>query len=139
MLRLPFGAFWDLATFTLLVGMIFTRIGCVMHGCCSGRVTDHWLAWSLPCGDGVRRPRIPTQLLEAGLSMVVLALALAILPVLGGGGAVFLIATGAYAAGRAVLETTREEVMRVETVSVNRAISGALIAAAVVLLAALWR
>jgi phosphatidylglycerol:prolipoprotein diacylglycerol transferase len=139
MLRLPFGAFWDLASFTLLVGMICTRVGCVMHGCCSGRVTNHWVTWSLPCPDGVRRRRIPTQLLEAGLSMLVLALALAVLPRLGGGGGVFLIGTVAYAAGRAALETTREDVMRVGGVSVNGAISGALIVAVVALLAALWR
>jgi len=93
----------------------------------------------LPGDDGTRRPRIPTQLLESALATVVLVLALAVVPVLGGHGAVFLIATCAYAAGRTVLEPTRERVQRLGRVSVNRAISGVLIAAAVLVLTAMWR
>ena len=36
-LQLPFGAFWDVTTFVMLIWLIFGRFGCVLHGCCSGR------------------------------------------------------------------------------------------------------
>src|ERR1700676_779817 len=65
-LGLPFGLFWDAATFTILIGMIFTRIGCLLNGCCSGRPTAAWFGLDLPDYHGIWQRRIPTQLLEMG-------------------------------------------------------------------------
>ena len=72
-LQLPFGAFWDVATFCILIGMIFTRIGCLLNGCCSGRPSEG--RWALLLADhrGIQRRRIPTQLLEAGWAALLLA------------------------------------------------------------------
>jgi prolipoprotein diacylglyceryltransferase len=64
-LQLPFGAFWDVAAFTILVGMIITRIGCLMNGCCAGRPSRMWGSVYLPNHLGVWERRIPTQCLEA--------------------------------------------------------------------------
>src|SRR5947208_742105 len=86
---LPFWSFWDAASVTMLVGLIFTRFGCALNGCCAGR----WLGY-------------PTQLLEAGWAAVVLGCALAVRGALTHDGALFAGVVAAYAAGRLVLEPT---------------------------------
>src|SRR5262249_35439152 len=72
-LSLPVGAFWDAATVTMLIGMVFTRAGCLLNGCCAGRPAEGPLALWLPDARGVWRRRLPTQLLEGGLGAVLLA------------------------------------------------------------------
>lgn len=106
---LPFWAFWDAASFTMLVGLVFARGGCLMHGCCAGRPTAHRLGIWLPDHRGVWRRRIPTQLLEAGWAAVVLAVAALARPVAPFAGAVFLAVLAAYGGGRLLLEPTRAE------------------------------
>jgi phosphatidylglycerol:prolipoprotein diacylglycerol transferase len=64
-LRLPFGAFWDTAMFTILVAMIFGRVGCLLHGCCAGRPCESLLSIYLPNHKGEWEKRIPLQCLEA--------------------------------------------------------------------------
>lgn len=107
LLEIPFWTFWDAASFTMLVGLIFTRVGCLMNGCCAGRVTSGRLGVWLPDQRGVWARRIPTPLLEAGWAALVLAgaaLARAGRPF---AGAVFLGVLAAYGAGRLLLEPTR--------------------------------
>jgi phosphatidylglycerol:prolipoprotein diacylglycerol transferase len=57
-LQIPFGVFWDISTPALLVGMIFGRIGCLLHGCCAGRPSRAWLSVYLPNERGVWERRI---------------------------------------------------------------------------------
>lgn len=105
LLETPFWRFWDAASYTMLIGLIFTRAGCLMHGCCAGRATSGRLGVWLPDHRGVWQRRIPTPLLEAGWAALVLAGA-----VLAGApfaGAVFLGVLAAYGAGRLLLEPTR--------------------------------
>lgn len=106
LMAIPFWVFWDAASFTMLVGLIFTRVGCVMNGCCAGRPAPGWLGVQLPDDHGAWDKRIPTQLLEAGWAALVLVGA----ALLRGGkppGAVFLAVLAAYGAGRLLLEPTR--------------------------------
>ena len=38
LLGLSFGVFWDIATVVMLIWSMFGRVGCLLHGCCSGQV-----------------------------------------------------------------------------------------------------
>lgn len=107
-LRLPFGAFWDAATFTMLVGMVFTRVGCLLNGCCGGRPSDGPLALRLPDHDGRWARRHPVQLLELATTLALLAGALAISADPPFAGAVFAFAVAGYAFARAILNPLRE-------------------------------
>jgi phosphatidylglycerol:prolipoprotein diacylglycerol transferase len=90
-LDVPLGIYWDAAVFALLVGMIFTRVGCLLHGCCRGT------------------RRIPTSVLEAALACVLLTGAFALHGSVPFDGALFLGALAAYATGRLALDFTRAE------------------------------
>ena len=107
-LGVPFWAFWDTATFTILVAMAFSRVGCLLQGCCAGKATGTAFGLLIDSSEGVPVRRIPTQLLEAGLSVALLA-GMAAIPPETAPGVVFLAAIAGYAAGRLLLQGTREE------------------------------
>lgn len=48
----------------LAVGIAIGRVGCLLNGCCYGRLTGK--DWGLPVALVDREPRYPTQLFEAG-------------------------------------------------------------------------
>jgi prolipoprotein diacylglyceryltransferase len=109
-LGLAFGDFWDVASFTLITGMVFTRIGCLMNGCCSGRPSHSWGSMVLPNHQGVIARRIPNQLLEASWAALILCAVTLLHGRLPFPGATFVFSCAAYATGRLVLESLREEV-----------------------------
>jgi phosphatidylglycerol:prolipoprotein diacylglycerol transferase len=111
LLDLGFWAFWDVAAHVMLIGMVFTRVGCLLNGCCSGRPTESRFGVVLRDRAGVVRRRIPTQLLEAGLGAAVLAVVVG-LPADLPPGTTFLAALGAYGVGRALLQGLREGTWR---------------------------
>jgi phosphatidylglycerol---prolipoprotein diacylglyceryl transferase len=128
---LGFRSFWDAASVTMLVGLIFTRLGCLMNGCCAGRATNGPLGMTLPDHRGDWLRRYPTQLLEAAFAGIALAAALA-LRASAGPGDVFAAVVASYAAVRLALEPTRAPEHRAPG---NVIVSIALLAAAVALLA----
>ena len=138
MLNLPFATFWDLVSFTMLVGMIVTRAGCFLNGCCAGRPTSHWWGWNLPNYKGVWRRRIPVQILEAIWGTLVLTGGIVLWGSQPFQGALFLYAIGAYGLGRIVLESMRDEQDRVRGISVHKLISSGLIAASLGAFAIGW-
>ena len=107
-LALPFGAFWDAATFTLLVGMIFTRVGCLLNGCCAGRPSEGRLALRLPGQAGRWERRHPVELLELTTAVVLLACCVAIAAAEPPPGAVFLFALAGYGCARSIIDPLRE-------------------------------
>jgi len=108
-LDLPLGGFWDTATFTILIGMAFTRIGCLLNGCCGGRPTHVWFALTLPDHRGIWQPRYPTQLMEMMFAVLLLGAAFVLRSRAPFPGALFCSAVAAYGAGRYLLETLRED------------------------------
>jgi prolipoprotein diacylglyceryltransferase len=127
-LDVGFGEFWDIASFTLMTGMVFTRIGCLMNGCCSGRPSDAWGCLMLPNQSGIVARRIPNQLLEAGWAALILASIAVLHGRLPFAGAIFVFTSAAYAAGRMVLEFVREENRARRGLTVHHAISLLIIA-----------
>lgn len=107
-LHLRFGAFWDVAIFTILLGMFFTRIGCLLNGCCAGNPTRCWFGIYLPNRRGRWEKRVPTQVLEAGWAGVLLIGAIAMRRSVPFPGALFLLISAAYAGGRMIMEFGRE-------------------------------
>lgn len=137
LLGIPFWRFWDAGSFTMLIGLVFTRIGCLMNGCCAGRATRARLGLWLPDHRGVWERRVPTPLLEAGWAALVLggaALAQAGRPF---AGAVFLGVLVAYGAGRLLLEPTRASAGSGGS-KANIAVSGLLILGGSIVLVSGW-
>lgn len=111
-LDLPYWRFWDASIVTMLVGLVPTRVGCAMNGCCAGRPTDGRLGVWMPDVQGRWVRRHPSPLLEAGLAAAILV-AVAVVAATAGprwpfAGARFLAVVGAYAAGRVALGAVRE-------------------------------
>ena len=100
-LGIPPGAYLGAAAPGLLIGMAIGRPGCFWAGCCAGRPTaSRWGIWSSDRRVGCRR--VPAQLLEALLSLLIglAALAAVLLAGLARSGPVAVAALAAYTLGR---------------------------------------
>ena len=137
LIGLPFAAFWDVAGFTILTGMVLTRVGCLLNGCCSGRTCESWFGVNLPDSRGVWKRRIPTQCLEAGWALILLGGFAAAWRFAPFPGAVFLGIMGAYALGRLVLESTRELAVPGQ-ITAGHIISGLMVLCSTAALVVLW-
>jgi phosphatidylglycerol:prolipoprotein diacylglycerol transferase len=138
LLGLPFGSFWDAAALTILLGMAFTRIGCFLNGCCGGRSSDAWFALSLPDHHGVWQRRIPTQLMEMALALILFGAALALRSVAPFPGAIFCLVLAGYGLGRWYLESLRDDETGGRDKTAMQATSILLVIAALAGLAFVW-
>jgi phosphatidylglycerol---prolipoprotein diacylglyceryl transferase len=138
-LHLSFPAFWDVAILTILVGMIFTRVGCLLNGCCAGRPSDTWFGLYLPNPKGVWEKRIPTQALESAWAAILLICAVALRRSLPFPGALFLFVCLGYASGRLVMEFVRERKPQASGYSVAHITSLAISLLSVSYLIIYWR
>jgi prolipoprotein diacylglyceryltransferase len=138
-LHIGFGAFWDVSTFTILVGMIFTRAGCLLNGCCGGRETHGWFGVRLPNTHGVWQRRIPTQMLEATSALVLLGVAVSMWGRTPFPGALFLLIILSYAGARLVLELARERANSGRQFRVAYALSVIFVVVSISVLAMRWR
>jgi len=137
-MQLSWGAFWDVAVFTIVIAMLFTKIGCLLNGCCAGRPSNSWIAMNLPDGRGVWEKRIPSQLLELGWAVLLLAAGVELWGRLPFPGALFLCTTAAYAGGRLVLQWARERPLEAGRFGIQHGISLATLVISLAALAAYW-
>ena len=139
LLRLPFAAFWDVGIVSILAGMIFARIGCLLQGCCCGRATNTWFSLYLPNHLGEWRKRIPSQSLESFWATILLVAAILLRPRMPFPGALCAFVCCVYPAGRLVLETFREpEQGSTSRFTLYHAISMAIMVVAILTLWAKW-
>lgn len=101
---LRFWSYWEAASVSMLFGLIITKFGCLMNGCCAGRETRGLLGIVSSNARGELRRRYPAQLLEAAWAAAILGFALWIVPE----GHRFATALAGYGAGRLWLERIRE-------------------------------
>jgi prolipoprotein diacylglyceryltransferase len=134
---LPFSAFWDIGGVTILVGMIFTRIGCYLNGCCAGRTSRRWGVY-LPNSRGEWKQRVPTQFMEAGWALFVLASGVLLWPSLPFRGALFLYIVAGYALGRLFMESMREHRPGINGFTVHHALSLCMIMVSVAVFTFRW-
>ncbi len=137
-LKVSIAAFWDTAAVAILVGMIPTKIGCLLNGCCAGRPTDGSLGLYLPNERGLWRRRLPSQPLEAVLAISLLIASISAWRWFPFDGVLFFTALAGYGLGRWWLESTRETVDTVGSLNLHRTISGALVAISCVGLLIIW-
>jgi phosphatidylglycerol:prolipoprotein diacylglycerol transferase len=138
MLHLSWGRFWDVAVFTAVVGVIFGRFGCLLHGCCAGRKSTSPFALYLPNARGVRAWRLPTQLLEAGWATVMVITAVLIRSKMPFPGALFWVIAAGYAAGRFVLLSFREAEPGTGRFTIQHGVSAGLVVLSLAMLEYRW-
>jgi phosphatidylglycerol---prolipoprotein diacylglyceryl transferase len=138
-LNVGLGAFWDVSIFTILVGMMFTRVGCLLNGCCGGRATRSWFGVNLPNCDGTWEKRMPTQGLEALCAAALLLLAIALRRQMPFPGALFLLIMLSYSSVRLMLEPARERMNRGRQFRVAYAVSVIFVVTSISVLALRWR
>ena len=112
LLHVPAAAFLDATAPGLLVAMAIGRFGCFLAGCCGGPPTAaRWGVWSSDQRVGARR--VPTQLMESLLALVLgLAALVAVLVHGPADGAFFVTALAAYTLGRQLILRMRAEVSK---------------------------
>jgi prolipoprotein diacylglyceryltransferase len=113
-LDVSFWSFWDVTIFLLLIAMISTRVGCLLNGCCAGRPTSGRVGLWLRDADGCLERRVPTQLLEASLALILLCGATVVWTRAPHNGELFLSVLAGYAAGRLILQPLRAERTRLD-------------------------
>jgi phosphatidylglycerol:prolipoprotein diacylglycerol transferase len=136
-MQLPFAAFWDATSATVLVGMMFTRIGCLLNGCCSGRPTSAWFGINLPDHRGVRQRRVPMQILELTWAAVIFGAVLFMWDRQLPAGAIFCLTVIAYGIGRFLMEPLRDRAGQRDT-GILRILSLVLVVSALAGIAFVW-
>lgn len=98
----------DIVAGPVLLGMAIGRIGCVLHGCCYGKVCDEPWGLVYPQAELGHVARHPVQLYEMGMDLLLLAGVLWMFSRLRFAGQAFWVMFGGYGIVRFVAEYFRE-------------------------------
>lgn len=124
----PIARMADLAVIPLGIALAFARLGCFMAGCDYGKVSSLPWAVRFPAGSPAWRDHVhaglisadraaslpvhPTELYEAVLGLVIVAITIAVGRRPRKDGALFVLAAATYAIGRLAIETLRGDAGR---------------------------
>lgn len=136
-LGIPYWRFIDTTLFCILPTMIVGRVGCVLNGCCVGKPSAGQFAMALPDVHGVWAHRHPTQLLEGGAGIVLLALAIAVGPTRYAPGTLFLLCAAIYALARLGIQPLRADSERLAGTNALMLISAAVLVSSLIAMLAL--
>jgi phosphatidylglycerol---prolipoprotein diacylglyceryl transferase len=123
LIHLPFGVFWDYLIVALLVGALWTRLGCFCNGCCGGREISESFAFRWHNHKGQQKKRIPVQLLEIGWMILAAGAVIYFFDRPRSAGAIALGVFAWYGLGRVILESLREEPDIAFSIRINQLIA----------------
>lgn len=107
--NIPFMNVLDLVSGPGLVGMAVGRVGCILHGCCYGKMCSADVMMALTYPDpSIGGPRYPVQVYELVLDVMLLALVLWYMPRRKFAGQAFYLTFGGYGIIRTLTEFYRE-------------------------------
>lgn len=129
--KMPVGVTADLAAPSVALGYAITRIGCLMYGCCYGKVSD--LPWALPSSFVDSLPRHPTQLYAFFSSLLIFGILRYLKPRKAFDGYLFVVYVGLYGLYRFIVEFYREGLPTLGFLSLGQVVSLGMIGAAALL------
>jgi len=137
-LRISAWQYLDLLAPGILLGQAIGRIGCLLNGCCCGRVTDSFLALYLPDAQGNWALRYPTQAMHALSNLLILAALLKLEKRSPFRGYIWLLFVIFYSVQRWLIDLLRESGPLLAGLRATRLVSASAILAACLLLGYQW-
>ncbi len=137
-LRISAWQYLDLLAPGILLGQAIGRIGCLLNGCCCGRVTDSFLALYLPDAQGNWALRYPTQAMHALANLSILAALLKLERRSPFRGYIWLLFVILYSVQRWLIDLLRESGPLLAGLRATRLVSAITILAACLLLGYQW-
>lgn len=130
--KVPVGVTADLAAPYVALGYAITRIGCLMYGCCYGKISD--LPWALPSSFVDQALRHPTQIYASLTNFLFFGLLLYLRDKKPFQGYLFVLYVGLYGVYRFVIEFFRDSDVFFGPVTLAQALSLLMVLASVLLI-----
>ena len=114
--KIPVRPFLDILAFVGPVVHSFGRVGCLLAGCCHGKVCDSWMGVTFSHPDTLaafkNTPLYPTQLFDIAVNIIILITIFIVQKKQKFDGQLFLIYLMMYAVGRSIVEIYRGDEAR---------------------------